>query len=252
MILTDYLQRFLRGVMPKRYYCEDALITTHNHAFLDDAAFVQAYARGLKASGGRDHHNRWRIHVALWVARACSKLDGDFVECGVNYGFTASAIMEHLSWSDIGKTFWLVDSFSGVDEAQLTDGEKNIASPVRPIHTKETGFYNHDAEHCRRNFSEWKNARVEQGWIPQCLDVISSSKIAFLHIDLNSSVPEISAFRHLSKKLCPGSFVLLDDYGYCGGGETFHAWNKVARELDIDVLSLPTGQGLIHFPKGAK
>src|SRR2546421_467180 len=75
MIVTDYLQRFVRRVAPKRFYCEDALITTHNHNFVDDAKFKKAYERALKATGGLDYHNKWRVHVALWVAQACARVD---------------------------------------------------------------------------------------------------------------------------------------------------------------------------------
>ena len=248
MLLTDYLQRLCRGLLPKRFYCEDALITTHNHEFVEDPAFQKAYARGVKATGGVDYHNRWRLYLALWLARTAAKLEGDFVECGVNYGFTASAIMEDLSWNNLGKTFWLIDSFSGADEGQLTEQEKNNTTLVRHSSARASGFYNSDPDHCRRNFSEWKDARVEQGWIPQCLGVVTSSKIAFLHIDLNSFAPEIAAFRYFSARLTPGAVVLLDDYGYAGGGETFREWKRVSGELRLDILSLPTGQGLIWIP----
>jgi hypothetical protein len=51
----------------------------------------------VKASGGFDPLVEWRVHVALWVARAASRVSGDFVECGVNAGFTSSAILESLT-----------------------------------------------------------------------------------------------------------------------------------------------------------
>ena len=247
MSLAGYVQNLLRTVAPKRFYFEDALITTHNHSFVNDQAFIQAYRRGLKATGGIDYHNQWRVHVALWVARTCAKLDGDFIECGVNYGLTSSAIMEHLEWNKLGKQFWLVDSFSGIDEKQATDEEKNSGAIERNSASKRTGFYNCDVEHCRRNFSEWETAHVVQGWVPQCLDKITAPKIAFVHIDLNSAPPEIQAFKYFLPRLSPGAFVLLDDYAYTGFETTFTEWNKVAKELNFEILSLPTGQGLIHI-----
>jgi hypothetical protein len=252
MSLAGYMQKLLMNVVPKRYYFEDALITTHNHSFVNDLAFKKAYQRGLKATGGIDYHNQWRVYMALWVARTCSKLDGDFVECGVNYGLTSSAIMEYLEWDKLGKQFWLVDSFSGIDERQVTEKEKNSGIFKRNAVSKRTGFYNCDVERSRLNFSEWKTASVIQGWIPQCLDIISSTKIAFIHIDLNSAIPEIQAFKYFLPRLCHGSFVLLDDYGYTGYDTTYTEWNKMARELDLDILSLPTGQGLIHISPQAR
>jgi hypothetical protein len=248
MIVTDYLQRFLRRVAPKRFYCEDALITTHNHDFLDESRFRKAYERGIKATEGLDNHNRWRVHIALWVARACASLEGDFVECGVNYGLTSSAIMDDLSWDRLGKTFWLIDSFGGVDEGQLTDTEKKSESVEKYRRAKSTGFYNTSVERCRQNFSEWKHAKVVQGWIPNCLKDISSSRIAFMHLDLNSGVPEIAAFEFFSTKFSPGALILLDDYGYSGHDGIHKAWAEAAPKLGIAILSLPTGQGLIYIP----
>jgi hypothetical protein len=248
MIVTDYLQRFLRSVAPKRFYCEDALITTHNHEFLDDSGFRKAYARGIKATGGLDNHNRWRVHIALWAARACAGLEGDFIECGVNYGLNSSAMMEDLSWDRLGKTFWLIDSFGGVDEKQLTETEKTSHTIEKYRRAKSTGFYNTNAERCRQNFSEWKNAKVVQGWVPQCLKDITSSRVAFMHLDLNSGVPEIAAFEYFSTKFSPGALVLLDDYGYSGHDGLHKAWAEAAPGLGINILSLPTGQGLIHIP----
>ena len=45
------------------------------------------------------------VHIALWVASRCARLEGDFVECGVNYGLNSSAIMHHLNWNKLGKNF---------------------------------------------------------------------------------------------------------------------------------------------------
>jgi hypothetical protein len=248
MRFAGQIQKLLRGMAPKRFYFEDALITTHNHDFVNDPGFRRAYERGIKAAEGRDWHNQWRVYLALWVARSCAKIEGDFVECGVNYGFTSSAIMEQQDWDKVGKKFWLIDSFSGIDERQATEQEKQSGALETSIANKRTGFYNSDVERCRRNFSQWKMAEVVQGWIPDCLDVVKSSKVAFLHIDLNAIAPEIQSIKYFLPKLSHGAFVLLDDYAYSGADFIFAGWNNAAKELGFDILALPTGQGLIHIP----
>ena len=247
MSLADKLQQLLKPMVPKRFYFEDALITTHNHSFVEDPQFRNAYGRGLKASGGKDWNNRWRVYTATWVARQCAKIEGDFVECGVNYGFTSSAIMQQLDWDKLGKHFWLIDSFAGIDVKQATEEEKQQGIVERSEFSKRSGFYNSSAERCRANFSEWKMAHVIQGWVPDCLDQVTSSKIAFLHIDLNAVTPEIEALKYFRSKLTRGAFVLLDDYGYSGATLQFAGWNQAAKELNLDILALPTGQGLIQF-----
>jgi len=160
----------------------------------------------------------------------------------------SSAIMEDLSWDRLQKTFWLIDSFGGLDEKQLTEADEKSEIAEKYRRAKTTGFYNTNVERCRQNFSQWKNAKVVQGWIPQCLKDISSSRIAFMHLDLNSGIPEIAAFEFFSTKFSPGSLILLDDYGYSGHDGSYQTWSEAAPRLGIDILSLPTGQGLIHVP----
>jgi hypothetical protein len=86
-------------------YAQDGMFTIHNSDFQRDPNFVRAYARGLTAANQMDYNWHWRVHVALWAARAAARLPGDFVECGVNRGFLSSAIMEDLNWNALDRTF---------------------------------------------------------------------------------------------------------------------------------------------------
>jgi hypothetical protein len=45
-----------------------------------------------------------------------------------------------------------------------------------------------------------------------------------------------------------GAWVLLDDYAYVGYDEQKKAHDAFARSKGIDILSLPTGQGLYRKP----
>ena len=65
--------------------------------FLNDPLFKRAYARGWDTAGKIAHHiddNRWIVHVALWAASQAARLEGDFVECGVNTGMLSLAICD--------------------------------------------------------------------------------------------------------------------------------------------------------------
>ena len=75
-------------------YNQDGLISNHNHDFMLDPAFCKAYQRGVQAC--QDYKWHWRVHIGLWAAYSGSKLQGDFVECGVNRGVLSSAIMDYL------------------------------------------------------------------------------------------------------------------------------------------------------------
>ena len=100
-------------------YDQDGLKSVHNHDFMHEPRFCRAYARGVIAVGS-DYQWHWRVHVGLWAAFSASKLDGDFVECGVNRGFLSSAIMEDLDWDRLEKTFYLLDTFTGVEEEMIS------------------------------------------------------------------------------------------------------------------------------------
>jgi len=119
-LIKHILKRMLRSAgyelfNTRNRYAEDGLLTVHNDHFRKDPRFRAAYDRGVQASAGVDPHFAWRLHAALWAARTAVKLPGDFVECGVNAGFMSSAIMRSLNWSDVGKQFYLIDTFAGPD-----------------------------------------------------------------------------------------------------------------------------------------
>ena len=86
---------------------------------------------------------------------------------------------------------------------------------------------------------------IIKGIVPHTLSKIESKEISYLHIDLNCARPEVEALDFLWSRIGKGSFVLLDDYGYEGHDVQNKAMNEYCSRHDINVLSLPTGQGLI-------
>jgi len=62
---------------------------------------------------------------------------------------------------------------------------------------------------------------------------------------MNSAYPEAAALEFFWERLSPGAMVLLDDYAYRGYEQQTIAINRVVKARQADVLSLPTGQGLI-------
>ncbi len=123
--------------------------------------------------------------------------------------------------------------------------DKRSAPVCRDI---ERGFYTFDVDAVRKNFSQWRNCEIIVGAIPETLPRVRSDRIAFLPLDLNCSPPEVAAIEALWDHLAPGAFVLLDDYAYIGYRSQKLGMDAFARECDLAVLSLPTGQGLIIKP----
>lgn len=229
-------------------YDQDGLRSIHNHEFMDDPAFRKAYDRGIRAAGGEDYQWQWRVHVGLWTAACAARLEGDFVECGVNRGFLSSAIMDYLDWDSLGKHFYLLDTFRGIDDRFVSPEDKASGAVEKNRMHLATGFYVQGIEEVRANFSQWKNLSLVEGAIPETLPRVRAEKIAYLHLDANCSPPEIAAIQFFWERLVPGAFVLLDDYAYCGYLSQKIAMDRFAQEKGIKILSLPTGQGLLVAP----
>jgi hypothetical protein len=232
-----------------RVYAQDGLISVHNHEFMRDPAFQRAYARGVQALGGQpDYRWHWRIHVGLWAAATAAHVDGDFVECGVNRGFLSSTIMQSLDWDTLGRTFWLLDTFAGLDERYVSPGERERGALERNREELASGFYVSTPESVLANFAQWKNVRVVVGAIPETLPQVTASHIAYVHLDMNCAPPEIAALEHFWGRISRGGVVLLDDYAYVGFEAQKVAMDAFARAHDVAILSLPTGQGLLIKP----
>jgi hypothetical protein len=226
-----------RNAAEKRYV-SDGLSTVHNHDFLNDPRYQQALKRAVQADPGLGYMT-WRLHVALWAAHHACRLEGDFVECGVNKGFLSSAIMEYLGWNNLDRRFFLFDTFEGIVADLLNKDELESG---RLEHNR---LYKDTYAGTQANFAECQRVYLVKGIVPQTLETTSIDKVAYLSIDMNCAGADVAAFEHFWPKMPSGGLVLLDDYAYCTFEETYRAFNEAAARHHISILSLPTGQGLI-------
>lgn len=222
-------------------YDEDGLISIHNHEFVKEKKFVKAYKKGIIANNGVDYHFRWRVRVALWCAQQALKLEGDFMELGVWSGFLTSAICEYFDWNSQKRNFYLFDTWHGIDSTLLTkeEVEKNRIK-------KNEWIYNKDIfTSVKDNFAAYPSVKLIKGSLPASLAEVEIGEIAYLSIDLNNITPEIESVKILWKNVVKGGVVLLDDFGYHGYEPQYEGWREWARLQNIDILPLPTGQGII-------
>ena len=214
-----------------------------------DPKFVKAYARGVEAIGGTDIYAwHWRVHIGLWAAQTASRLEGAFVECGVNFGFLSSAIMEYLDWNSLHRDFFLLDTFAGCDERFVSEEDRAAGVLQHNDENLRGGFYAQGVDIVRANFAQCPRARIVQGSIPETLERVTPDKVAYLHLDMNCSPPEVAALRHFWDRLVPGAMILLDDYAFFGFGPQKRAMDDFAREHGVAICAFPTGQGLIIKP----
>lgn len=246
-IIKTTLSKFgllVMAIPPSGIYCQSGMASIHNHDFVRDPRFLSAYNRGVSAAGA-DYNFHWRVNIALWVAQSANRLAGDFVECGVNRGFLSSSIMHYLDWNRGKKHFYLLDTFDGLDERYVSEDEKNRGALNGSRKSLKSGFYVSGVKSVKENFSEWKNVHIIQGSVPDTLAQVAANSIAYLHIDMNCSAPEVAAIEFFWPKMTPGGMVLLDDYAFVGYELSKKGMDAFAAKNGVEILSLPTGQGLL-------
>ncbi|MCH9610660.1 MAG: hypothetical protein S4CHLAM81_06220 [Chlamydiales bacterium] len=227
-------------------YQEDGIYTKHICAFLEDPDFIRASSKGCQFQGVDHCSFRWRLHVILWAAQHGLQLEGDFIECGVNRGFLSASVMEYLNWNSLDRHFYLLDTFCGLQEEKLTEKERQDGSMDR-----SKAQYFECFDDVKKNFQEFKNVYIVRGAIPDTLEQVQSSRVAYLSIDMNCALPEVAALEYFWPKLAPSAIVVLDDYAYDTFNSTHEqrkAIDSFAKSVNTAVVSLPTGQGMLIKP----
>jgi len=228
-------------------YNADGLATFHNCEFLADPRFQNAYRFGMQVGAMRrlELHVEWRAWIAIWAAEQALLVPGDFVECGVHTGILSGTVGH---WTGFHKradrTMWLLDTFDGLPEEQLSEGERAL------------GLQGYNAQYRNQNtlsditakFRDWPNVRIVPGAVPGTLAQVTAGRVAYLSIDMNMALPEIAAATHFWPKISPGGIVLLDDYNWMGHIHQKRAFDAFAAERGLRVMGLPTGQGIIVKP----
>jgi hypothetical protein len=223
---------------PAVTYNQDGLTTVHNAGFMQQPDFIRAEAAGAATGSWKNIH--WRVHTVLWAADHCKTIEGDFVECGTNKGGFARAICDYIPLQEYDKRFYLLDTFKGLDETLLTNEERNKG---KKEHFENV--YSDCYEEVRDTFASFPFVVLIKGSVPGTLKEVTSDKIAFLSIDMNTVATEIAALDYFWDKLSKGGIIVLDDYAYVTCDLQYAAHNKWADEKGIKIVSLPTGQGII-------
>jgi O-methyltransferase len=221
-------------------YNQDGLATRHNCDFLNDTLFSQSYRLGRDTGswGGTEVH--WRAFVLCWAANKAKNMEGDFVECGVNKGGFSLMVMNYVDFRNLAKTFYLLDTYCGLSEDYITEEERKRGA--------RGGIYSECYEQVKETFKKYDNMEIIRGTVPDTLPMVKSKKIAYLSIDMNCVIPEIAAAEYFWDKLVSGAIVILDDYGYAGHILQKLAFDEFAQKKQVQILQLPTGQGLIFKP----
>jgi O-methyltransferase len=202
-------------------------------AFYDDERFI---ALAEKHAGLLPLPNwHWNLQTVLWAVRQAKGLDGDLMELGVFKGHTTLFCAEYVDFAAWPKRWRLYDTFDGIPDDQVDPNFKTS----NQVYKGTFSF-----EEVRDRFAHIPNVEVIKGRVPEVLAENCPEKIAFIHMDLNNATAEIQALDALFDKLVPGGVIVFDDYGWAVSRAQFDAENAWFAERGLQILPLPTGQGL--------
>ena len=231
-------------VTPSHYhgpitYDTDGLTTSNNADFIRDPKFAKAYAAAVSTNPWEGFTLQWRVYIVCWFADMVKDLNGDFVECGVNTGAYARAVIDYVDFTSLNKTFYLFDTFEGLVDDLVSDEEKKVG-----IDFYMGNHYKNVYQSVRDTFAPF-NTKIIKGAVPATLKEFTGDKACFLSIDMNVVAPEIAAAEFFWDKLVIGGVMILDDYGFPMHINQKIAFDKFAAKYHQQILSLPTGQGII-------
>lgn len=226
------------GAGPVPTYDADGLTVFNKQApFLSDDRFMAAYSQAIATTDPK-LRIEWRIAVTCWAATHGARLAGDFVECGVNRGMHSLAICRYLDFNLLKKSFYLFDTFDGIPDDQRSAAERANG------HSHD-GHYEECFDATRKTFAPFPRAVLIRGKVPDTLASAHIDRVCYLSIDMNIAYPERAAIEFFWPKLSPGAMVVLDDYAWHGYDEQRATMDDFAHRVGTEILTLPTGQGLL-------
>lgn len=237
----------IRKIYPNTFFGDyegDCLSTRHKTLpFEKDQKLADAWAFAKKGNEagwkGAVPDIRWRVHIACWAASHGLKLQGDFVECGVHTGILSMAICKYLNFSQVPKRFYLFDTYDGIPLDCLSEEEKALGKVLNE------NVYFDCFELASKNFSDFDNAILVRGRVPDTFAQADIDQVAYLSLDMNNASSELAAIEYLWPNLVRGAVVVLDDYGWTGHQAQMKVLDDFASSKGHVIVHLPTGQGLL-------
>lgn len=142
-------------------------------------------------------------------------------------------ICRFLNFNSLNKSFYLFDTYEGIPPDQITERERERAALHR---------YADCYESTKKAFAPFPRAILVRGRIPETLQSVTIDRVAYLSID-RSARPSSSSGQN-----CLRGVVMLDDYAFSGYEAQHETMDEFASRHDVQILTLPTGQGLIIKP----
>ncbi|MBC3956871.1 Methyltransferase domain-containing protein [Pseudomonas asturiensis] len=214
---------------PDSFYSADNVICwNRNFSFMTDEPFMAAMRKN--ATSNIEMSIIWRTYILCHFAKMARRLPGDFVEVGAYKGNTANVIADRVDLASTGKQYYLYDAF------EHDEGDVHHAMPNHGPQLHNT---------VKERFAAYPFVQVIKGYVPDSFEQGFPEQIAFAHIDLNQAPAEVEALKRIVPRMVPGSVLILDDYGWWVYRAQKEAEDPLLAEFGLEVLELPTGQGLV-------
>jgi hypothetical protein len=214
-------------------YQQDGLVSIHNWDFVKDPASPRPTPIRRRARPSAPPSNG--APRAAFARHAMNLKAISWSAARTRASWPISSSISELRKSK--KTFYLLDTFEGLEKNQISETESRIG--------RHAGGYAPALETVKKVFGKIKNVSIVQGLIPGSLKRVPTKSVAFIHIDMNLALPEIAAAEYFWPRMVAGGVMILDDYGHRPHFPQKTAFQKFAKRKGVEILSLPTGQGLL-------
>lgn len=210
----------------------DWVATPHSTEWAREPSFAAAYEAAVREVGD-DYRIPWRINLLAWGSAQTANLVGDIVELGTGRGFSMTAITHYLDFrGSSSRNIWCFDVFLHHAESGLGDAVHATA------YASGLGDITPTLRH-------WDSVKLVRGDVRHTLHEFAPEQISLLHVDLNDPDTESWAIRLLWPRIVQGGLVILDDYANFGMEKSRSIIFGLSRELGFEILTLPSGQGLV-------
>jgi hypothetical protein len=167
---------------------------------------------------------------------------GDFIETGVWRGGATMFMRAVLKAHGVqNRTVWVADSFAGLPQPDPEKYPKEASAHAGKMMTEVFKHFEVTLDDVKANFARYglldDHIRFIKGWFNDTLPAAPIQRLALMRLDGDYYESTMQPLVALYRKLSPGGFVIVDDYGedlwtYCREAvDTFRRENHITSPM---------------------
>ena len=147
-------------------------------------------------------------------------------------------MIHYVNFERLNKQSWQLDTYEGLVDRLISEDERRRG--ILP------GGYEPCYENVVETFRPFRGVRIVRGIVPDTLSQVTATAICYLSLDMPH--PRSRQRSISGTDWCPTVSIVLNDYGWRKQINQKIAFDRFADARKVNVLSLPTGQGLLIKP----